>query len=175
MNTMECVCERCGSRFDKSTGRFNESKKNGWKLFCSKECFIGSQKKRRKLSCANCGKDTERMEGEIRRSKTKNFFCTQRCAAIYNNKKYKKKKKYGIDYFHNCLSCKKKLEKYQSKYCNNRCRDDYHLVLFLKKWFKGEDSGTRGSNKELRSSYIEKYLRSKYKDKCHLCGWGEVN
>lgn len=76
--------------------------------------------------CKECGKI---LDNKI------NIFCDKKCAAIYNNKIYPKKKK-KIKY---CKNCGKLLENNINIYCNKDC---YHEFIFknktLPKYYNGE-------------------------------------
>jgi hypothetical protein len=192
MKMIKVICEICGEEFEKNLGKFNESKKKKWKLFCSEGCLSKSRRKEKiLLYCEECGEGILRSQKEINRSKTKNFFCSSGCAAIYNNKKYPKRKKIRIDnkdkklrgeknkkdiavYYRCCLNCGEDLpSRRPRKYCDSKCQQEHKYKCFLEDWFSGKHNGGRG--KEGISIYIIRFLREKYEDKCQKCGWGEIN
>ncbi len=70
-----------------------------------------------------------------------------------------------------CLNCGKSILP-RKKYCSNRCQHDYKYKYQVKKWLNGEISG---SVKGGCSSFVKRFLREKYGNKCSLCGWQEVN
>jgi len=72
-----------------------------------------------------------------------------------------------------CLSCGKETPRPGYKYCSNKCQHEFQYQSYIKKWKNG---GVKGLNSlGLVSSYIKKYLRRKFGNKCCLCGWSEVN
>lgn len=101
---MVVKCDFCGKEFEKSPRRVNESTKNGWKMFCSKECMIKSRSKKLESKCAFCGKDIIKRASELRGSLHGNLFCSKSCAASYNNSHFRLEKNnpnwkgYGGDY-----------------------------------------------------------------------------
>ena len=66
-------------------------------------------------------------------------------------------------------------EPYRSyyKYCSNACQQKYQSSLYVEKWKKGELSGLQISG--IVTTYVKRYLREKYGDKCCLCGWSKIN
>jgi len=60
--------------------------------FCSRKCHIKFQTKKEKLNCLNCNKSFFRALTYIKKSKSKNYFCSKSCSATYNNLH----KKYGV-------------------------------------------------------------------------------
>lgn len=58
-------------------------------LYCSKKCQSISQITKLQLRCTNCDKEFFKQPGQCKKSK--NHFCSQSCACIFNNKN----KKYG--------------------------------------------------------------------------------
>lgn len=75
-----------------------------------------------------------------------------------------------------CLNCGNVLTfnpTSKNKFCSNKCQRDFYYKSFINKWKNGEVSGTIG--KYSLSHRIRRYLFEKYKCKCQLCGWGEIN
>ena len=72
-----------------------------------------------------------------------------------------------------CLHCGKEQARASYKYCSNACQLVYQHQIYINKWKKGEERGLQGLG--IVSTYIKKYLRKKYGDKCCLCGWSEIN
>lgn len=72
-----------------------------------------------------------------------------------------------------CLNCGK--EPYRSfyKYCSNACQQEYQYQALIKKWKKGKVTGLQSIG--IVATYVKKYLRIKYGNKCCLCGWSQVN
>lgn len=73
----------------------------------------------------------------------------------------------------NCLVCTKETARPGYKYCSNTCQFKYQHKDYIEKWKSGKISGLAASG--LVSVYVKRYLREKYKNKCCLCGWSEVN
>ena len=82
-------CDYCGKEFDKEPRRVNESKKNGWKLYCSEECKKLGRTTKVICHCAQCGKEIEKLPSQIKNSKNGNVFCSKSCAASYNNSHFR--------------------------------------------------------------------------------------
>lgn len=105
-------CYFCGKIFFKSTGRFNEAKKLKWNFYCSKNCQTEILKKRISLVCENqkCGKRFERLRSGV----SKHNFCSQSCAAVFNNCKR------FANHFKICRMCRSKY-KGENFYCSLKC------------------------------------------------------
>lgn len=82
-------CDHCGKEFEKPTSRVNESRKKGWKLYCSAECRSSAKTKKVKCFCAHCGKEIWKDPAEIKNSKSGNVFCNKSCACSYNNSHFR--------------------------------------------------------------------------------------
>jgi predicted nucleic acid-binding Zn ribbon protein len=95
------------------------------------------------------------------------IFCSQKCAASYNNKKREKKSK------HRCLFCGKTISR-KNKFCSNSCYSGYKNQNYLIKWKNGEVDGLQPKTLCLKM-IIRKYIFEKYDYKCHKCGWNEIN
>ena len=50
---------------------------------------------------------------------------------------------------------------------------EYQYQSYIKKWKDGEEDGLQGLG--IVSSYIKRYLRRKFENKCCLCGWAKIN
>lgn len=70
-----------------------------------------------------------------------------------------------------CLFCGKLILPIKT-YCSNKCHNDYVYNYYIEKWLKREISGTVKGG---ASSYIRRYLRETYANKCSLCGWCKTN
>lgn len=113
--------------------------------------------------CKNCGK-------EFSSKDKRKQFCSQSCAATYNNSKriiHKENEK------RKCICCGNEINDCARKYCSIECQQTYQHDEWVKKWKEGSISGTIG--KYEISSHIRRYLFDKYNCKCQKCGWGEVN
>ena len=72
-----------------------------------------------------------------------------------------------------CLNCSKETSRARYKFCSNKCQRDYEYFCYIKKWKSGKTIGLNCIG--LVSSYIKRYLREKFNNKCILCGWSEIN
>jgi len=72
-----------------------------------------------------------------------------------------------------CLSCGKETPRPSYKYCSNKCQQEFQYQFYIKKWKNGKIKGLNSLG--LVSSYIKKYLRRKFENKCCLCGWSKIN
>ncbi len=72
-----------------------------------------------------------------------------------------------------CLFCGKETSRPGYKYCSNKCQQEFQHQSYIKKWKNGKIKGLNSLG--LVSSYIKKYLRRKFENKCCLCGWSEIN
>ncbi len=71
-----------------------------------------------------------------------------------------------------CANCGKEINK-RNKYCSLKCQKEYQYKKYIKAWKSSKISGMRGEYQI--SSYIKRYIFTKYNSKCALCGWGKVN
>lgn len=179
-------CERCGKIFyaEKKQIKFELKENRGRLKFCSTECSILSHRKRHRLHCERCGKEIEVLDKDYKNSKTKHFFCSNSCAAKYNNKlrekpteetkikiresviKSKKRKEYV------CRICGRKYHLNDSEatrmFCSRECLNEYRANR--KKYLSEEtisklSTGGKHSIKvqgENRRSKNERYF-------CELC------
>ena len=72
-----------------------------------------------------------------------------------------------------CLFCGKEMQRIECKYCSNACQIEYQYESYIKRWKQRKESGLQSIG--LVSKYVKKYLRRKFKNKCCLCGWSEIN
>lgn len=88
MEIIRVQCTRCGEFFDREAKLVRHTLKRGYtNLFCSPLCqrkYAAS--KRREFACAECGGEVLRSESQVLKSKSGRVFCSQSCAATYNNK-----------------------------------------------------------------------------------------
>ncbi len=73
----------------------------------------------------------------------------------------------------NCLACKKVTPRPGYKYCTNKCQIKYQYIRYIENWKLGKETGLVSIG--IVSHHIKRYLRDKYRNKCCLCGWSEVN
>ena len=72
-----------------------------------------------------------------------------------------------------CLNCGKEPEYSYYKYCSNVCQHAYQYQKYLHNWKTGKTTGLQSLG--IVATYIKRYLREKFGNKCCLCGWSEVN
>src|SRR3989338_2743754 len=110
------VCRRLTSR---SKGRMNESRKLGWKIYCSKECEGESRRTTKLLFCSleGCEKSFWRKEKAISRWN----FCSSSCAAKVNNRKHPKRQAPSrVCSGRNCAKQYKGPS--SSRFCSRKCK-----------------------------------------------------
>lgn len=87
--TYRLVCDFCQKDYSCSSSRWKNArfrkKKNNTSHFCTVECRLKARgfKQRTKINCSLCGKERMKTSSDIKT--TKNHFCSQSCAAKYNN------------------------------------------------------------------------------------------
>lgn len=72
-----------------------------------------------------------------------------------------------------CPVCEKETSRARYIYCSNTCQQELQYWVYLEKWKKGEVSGL--INIGVVSRHVKRYLRTKFGNRCCLCGWAEVN
>ena len=72
-----------------------------------------------------------------------------------------------------CLVCGKEPEYADYKYCSNACQQEYQYQRYIREWKNGETNGLQKIG--IVATYVKKYLRIKFGNKCCLCGWSKVN
>lgn len=72
-----------------------------------------------------------------------------------------------------CLNCGNEPDRPQYKYCSNTCQSEYQYKSYIEKWKKGFCSGLQGHG--VVSRHVKRYLRDKFHNRCHLCGWAKTN
>jgi hypothetical protein len=125
-------CEWCRKtfyiekRFLKQNLTSKENKRRKSSRFCSSQCAHASLNKTIENDCDHCGKKIFRQPSQKRKSKSGKIFCSQSCAATYNNTH----KTTGIR--------RSKLEKwleeqlhflYPTLECKYNCKDDVNSEL----------------------------------------------
>jgi hypothetical protein len=110
-----------------------------------------------------------------------NKYCSSSCAAKTNNlgrklSKETRKKisisnggKGNIREKRKCFNCGNIVF---NKFCNGKCQAEYEESIKIEKWLNGKLNGNSACG---HSSYVKRYLRKKYDNKCSKCGWGEIN
>lgn len=125
-----------------------------------------------KKYCLHCGKEiTVNTNNPSRHNKKK--FCSQSCAASYNNKGICRNPN-KAPMINKCLYCEKQIRRNQ-KYCSVSCQHEYEYKEYIRKWKAGEVSGMIGDNWIELSAHVRRYIFDKYNHKCAECGWSKIN
>jgi len=104
-----------------------------------------------------------------------NVFCTQSCAATYNNLfKVKVIKIAKTKIIPNCLNCSIPLKSYLGKYCDNKCHAEYRWKK-IKMLIEADTNNDLNLGLEQRSCIYKKYIIEKRSAKCEECGWSKIN
>jgi hypothetical protein len=73
-----------------------------------------------------------------------------------------------------CINCKKMFtNRWQSKYCSNKCQFEFQYNEYIRKWKLGNQNGNRIRNTVNISKHLKKYLIQKHKEACSVCGWNK--
>lgn len=72
-----------------------------------------------------------------------------------------------------CLNCGSEPAGASYKYCSNVCQHEYQFQGYIKRWNEGKITGLQSLG--IVATYIKKYLRLKYDNRCCLCGWSKIN
>ena len=118
-------CDNCQIQFERSTGRYNEAIKFGWRQFCSTKCQSVAKGQTKACLCSNptCKKSFARKLSQAKLSKL--LFCSHLCSAQYYGKISKK------DHAHTCemIGCENIVtsDYLGKRFCSNEC-----LKLFQK-------------------------------------------
>lgn len=75
-------CKICNNKFYAKPRHI----KLGWGKYCSKKCQYQSQYTGINIKCETCDKDIYRTKGELKKSKSKKYFCSKSCFCIWKNK-----------------------------------------------------------------------------------------
>lgn len=79
------ICDYCHREFERDNRHIHEAEKFNWKQFCSIKCQKNYRRTGKVLICGNkkCKRKFYRQIGEMK--KNKNYFCSNHCAAVFNN------------------------------------------------------------------------------------------
>lgn len=91
----ECICSYCNKTFKRRTARLKYEQPK--KLYCSHKCHVLDIDVRVNKTCYCCGKDLLIKRSELSRSKSGFCFCSNSCAAKYNNSIRKKTRRSKIE------------------------------------------------------------------------------
>lgn len=72
-----------------------------------------------------------------------------------------------------CRNCSNETKRASYIYCSNKCQHEYEYSMYIQLWMNGEVTGLQSLG--IVSSYVKKYLRIKFGNKCCLCGWCKIN
>lgn len=78
-------CNRCSKEIEVDTRKYNHYIKHGWNFYCDSCRSIRTHIQH---TCAYCGKSFTRIRS-AKKSKSGIYFCSQSCAASYNNSNYR--------------------------------------------------------------------------------------
>jgi len=153
-------CSNCGVSFHRTKRDIQRNIKLKRNFYCTKDCLYDALTFKIKIECKNCkiiflGSPTRE-------------FCTQSCAATFNNKLVKWKER------NECKNCKTLCKKRKAIYCSNNCQQEHRYSTFINAWLEGKDSGVR-NNGMSTAPMIKRYLRLTFGDKCMQCGWDKVH
>lgn len=162
-------CKECG--YKRNSKLSNLKQKNVQKCTHKNllsETQLNNWYEQNKIKCLFCGKDIPLGKLGFEEYK-KRKFCNNSCAASYNGVGRKiahKKIKINL-----CKNCGKEIN-YKNKFCSIYCKHEYEYKEKIRKWKNGELSG---SVKDGASSFVKRYIKEKYSNKCCKCGWAEIN
>jgi predicted nucleic acid-binding Zn ribbon protein len=158
------TCESCKKEFTTLRGLC------GHKAFCGKDtericpicqrklsCYIYAkhvESHKEDKKCCNCGKTIRSWEK----------FCSQSCAATYNNKARASKPT------PKCVNCGNDIiKKNANKFCCCKCQKDFQHTKFIDNWLSGKEAG----GIEQPSNHIRRWLIEKNGNRCMSsdCGW----
>lgn len=108
--------------------------------------------------CSNCGTETRNRK-----------YCSNRCAAIVNNRIAPKRKR-GVTQLCHCGNL---TYGPTGKYCSLVCFQDARYERFIRKWLSGELTGLTASGST--ATYVKRWLCKMQGNKCSQCGWAEVH
>lgn len=84
MKYTSLTCNHCYATFNRSSKQMASAKcMNLKETFCSKKCFIISQKTKILINCKQCNSKFLKLPSQIKRSS--NHFCCRSCSTTYNN------------------------------------------------------------------------------------------
>lgn len=188
------TCAHCEKLHWKEEHEIMRGIKNNSKFYCSRKCRDLASRKYLQINCANCQIVVTIKPAQIAKSKTGNFFCSKSCAAIFNNKKYPKKKKIEktkiinlpalpkFNLIFKCIRCNDIINS-NRQYCalckkiitseNSKRTNQEKYITYIKSWQAGEISGARGEGAV--SYHIRRYLFEIYENKCSECSWSIIH
>lgn len=94
--------------------------------------------------------------------KYQTIFCSNSCAASFNNRKRPKK---VIQKLNKCLNCNNIVKRETAIYCSNKCQQSYVRNTIF------ECIEKNIPNEKITTRKCKRYLIHKYGEKCMKCGW----
>lgn len=94
-------------------------------------------------------------------------FCSNSCAATYNNRAAPKR----IMQPRFCIHCQMPIPRGQ--YCSGKCNAEHRYEEYINAWKSGKINGLRNDGQV--SSHVRRYLFFKYDSSCCKCSWSEMN
>jgi hypothetical protein len=119
------ICEYCKNEFEKTISEIKRSEEKGYKHYCSRQCGGKSRENNNIKYCKQCGKEIKLK-----------IFCSQSCAATYNNKNRKGEKrnfsKIGIQNILNAINKKTAQNINRDEYDKNpnHCKECNNALIF---------------------------------------------
>jgi protein-arginine kinase activator protein McsA len=174
---IECTC--CLKSFYRRKSDVNRSRKLNHLIFCSPECRKSwNNRFNGVIKCFNCDKEIIRKPNEVKRSKTKKFYCSHSCSASASNSNRK------LD-----EQTKQKIkESLTNRAINNpkprrfvpcvTCQKDFHQVKKINKFCSKECyriSKFKNEINQISSRTWNKIFKRAFPDwKCPYCNWSET-
>ena len=153
----ELTCSSCDTSFSRRKAQVLYSKRTtpNAKIFCSKQCQNLGAVTSSLYFCANCKKEFKRVPSSL--TKVINVFCSQSCAATFNNTRYPKRLPEGV-----CYICNTSISK-QKRVCKGCTLDINQATL--------KDLLRVGTYKYDRIHSRASYIRKERPKLCERCGY----
>lgn len=74
----------------------------------------------------------------------------------------------------NCGSLIKRTKNTKRKYCSNSCQQEYEYKLWIER-YKQDNSIAINTKWGQIPAYLRRYIFEKFKNKCCICSWSEIN
>jgi len=165
---IDCICNNCNTIIKRSVLFIKHDLRHGVENVPCPKCRKSKLLSKNTKNCKQC---------RVKFYHNTNIFCTQKCAAIFNNKnKLKKIKQNYIS--RKCKRCGNDIlnKRKSAVYCSLNCSRIYKKEqLILKKDLLIENNQPTATKLESNSFNCKSYLIRKFGKKCMRCGWAEVN
>lgn len=166
--SVEVACNSCGKMISKQPNQLKN------KNYCSRLCFVASQKNGKMKECSFCHKSVYRTDKFLQKNSTGNFFCSNECKSEF----------FRRNYMVQCVVCAKEFEKppaeqerYPTHCCSVECRNKYndkrqtHKCTMCDAIFSRPPSLIDNKKKLFCSSDCHnKFQDTKVTLKCNVCG-----